>query len=214
VNDDVSKGRRRSIRLSGYDYAQAGAYFVTIVARHRVSLFGEVANGEMRPNQFGRVVQSTWGELANHYSGVECDAFMLMPNHVHGIIVLADEGDVRESDVGAGLKSARGMAAGPNTVRAGLNPPLHWRKLFAVLKRFRRARLTNCAKHPVCRFGNAIITNMSFAMKTNCTASANTSQTIRCNGRWIGRIRCGPQIDQDKKPNCGRFDGGSIGGRV
>jgi putative transposase len=147
VNDDVSKRRRRSIRLSGYDYAQAGAYFVTIVARHRAPLFGEVANGEMRPNQFGRVVQSTWGELANHYSGVECDAFMLMPNHVHGIIVLADEGAVGESDVGAGLKPARGMA-GPNSVRAGFKPAPTLSEIIRGFKTFSARRINHLRHTP------------------------------------------------------------------
>jgi putative transposase len=89
VDDDVSKHHHRSIRLRGYDYTQAGAYFVTIVMRDRACLFGEVVNGEIRPNQFGRIVQSTWGELSDHYAGVECDAFMVMPNHFHGIVVIA-----------------------------------------------------------------------------------------------------------------------------
>jgi len=108
VNDDVSKHHRRSIRLRGYDYAQAGAYFVTIVTRDRVCLFGEVVNGEMLLNDRGGLIQSVWDELPDHYPGVKCDAFIVMPNHVHGIIVLANEGGVGESDVGAGLKPARG----------------------------------------------------------------------------------------------------------
>jgi putative transposase len=86
------KHHRRSIRLKGYDYTQAGAYFVTIVAFHRACLFGHIVDGKMRPNDAGRVVQMVWDELPNHYSDVQCDAFVVMPNHVHGIIVLVGAG--------------------------------------------------------------------------------------------------------------------------
>jgi putative transposase len=146
VNDDVSKRRRRWIRLSGYDYAQAGAYFVTIVGRHRACLFGEVVNDEMRPNQFGRIVQSTWDELPDHYAGVECDAFMAMPNHAHGIIVLADERGVGESDVGAGLKPARGI--GPDSVRAGLKPAPTLSEIIRGFKTFSARRVNELRETP------------------------------------------------------------------
>jgi len=118
----VEKQHRRSIRLHGYDYAQAGAYFVTIVVRDRACLFGAVDNGEMRPNQFGRIVQATWNELPHHYPGVGYDAFVVMPNHIHGVIGLVDDDGVGANNVGAGLKPARGVVAGPNSVRAGLKP--------------------------------------------------------------------------------------------
>jgi REP element-mobilizing transposase RayT len=97
---DPDKRGRRSIRLPGYDYAQAGAYFVTVVTKDRACLFGEIVNGQMRFNDGGRIIQSTWNELPKHYTGVECDAFVVMPNHVHGIIVLADDGVVGSDDVG------------------------------------------------------------------------------------------------------------------
>jgi putative transposase len=63
-------------------------------------MFGEVVNGAVQLNDFGRIVQIVWDELPNHYSGIECDAFVVMPNHVHGIVVLTD------LPVGAGLKPA------------------------------------------------------------------------------------------------------------
>ena len=84
--------RRRSIRLREYDYAQAGSYFVTIVTRERACLFGEIVDGEMQPNPIGRIVEATWSALPDHYPGVGGDAFVVMPNHVHGIIMLADDG--------------------------------------------------------------------------------------------------------------------------
>jgi len=83
MNHNSAKRQRRSIRLPGYDYAQAGGYFVTIVASDRACLFGETFEGEMRLNEYGRVIQLVWNELPGHYSTVECDAFVVMPNHVH-----------------------------------------------------------------------------------------------------------------------------------
>jgi REP-associated tyrosine transposase len=101
VKYDSQKYHRRSIRLRGHDYAQAGAYFVTIVAMGREGLFGKIVDGEMRLNVYGNVARSCWDDLPMHYSNAKLDAFVVMPNHVHGIIVL--KGD---NTVGAGLRPA------------------------------------------------------------------------------------------------------------
>ncbi|MBM3190823.1 MAG: transposase [Chloroflexi bacterium] len=87
---------RRSIRLRGYDYASAGAYFVTLCAQGKACLFGDVAGHEMVLNGAGEMVRRVWDELATHYPGVALDAFVLMPNHLHGIIVI--EGIAPASD--------------------------------------------------------------------------------------------------------------------
>ncbi|MFH0879097.1 MAG: transposase [Lentisphaerota bacterium] len=78
---------RRSIRLKGYDYSKEGVYFVTICVQERECLFGEVVNGEMVVNDAGARVQAVWDELPCHYPHVRLDAFVIMPNHVHGIVV-------------------------------------------------------------------------------------------------------------------------------
>ena len=88
---DPQKHHRRSIRLKGYDYSQAGAYFITIVAQARACLFGEVVDGEMRLNDAGRMV---WDDLPERFPGLELDAFGVMPNHVHGIIILTGRAPV------------------------------------------------------------------------------------------------------------------------
>ncbi|MEW6402686.1 MAG: hypothetical protein AB1649_12860 [Chloroflexota bacterium] len=82
---DPQKHHRQSIRLKGYDYSQAGAYFVTIVAWQREILFGDVVNGEMVLNRYGQIVLNAWLDLPNHYQHVVLGAFIIMPNHVHGI---------------------------------------------------------------------------------------------------------------------------------
>jgi putative transposase len=96
---------RRSIRLPGYDYSQPGAYFVTICTQDRAYLFGEVVNGEMRLNKYGQIVDDAWNDLSNHYAGLILDAFVIMPNHVHGVIVLTGD-PIWDGLVGAGLKPA------------------------------------------------------------------------------------------------------------
>lgn len=88
---DPNKLHRRSIRLEGYDYSQPGAYFVTICTYQREELFGQVKDGRMCPNRLGAIVQSTSCNLPYHYPHVKLDAFCLMPNHVHGILVLVDD---------------------------------------------------------------------------------------------------------------------------
>ncbi|MBI4790898.1 MAG: transposase [Chloroflexi bacterium] len=89
---DSFKHRRRSIRLRGYDYSQAGAYFVTICEVNRECIFGEIVDGEMCPNQFGEIVLKWWNELPNYYPPVALDEFVVMPNHLHGIIVITGVG--------------------------------------------------------------------------------------------------------------------------
>ena len=88
---DPNKHRRRSIRLPNYDYAQPGAYYVTIVASHRECWFGEVVNGEMRLNRYGEIVADTWQWLERQYSYVELGAWVVMPNHFHGILIIHDD---------------------------------------------------------------------------------------------------------------------------
>jgi hypothetical protein len=100
VRSHPERHYRRSIRLKGYDYRQAGAYFVTIVTQDLECLFGQVVEGQMRVNPFGEIVVWAWNDLPNHNPHVELDAFVVMPNHVHGIVLIVDD------LVGAGSKPA------------------------------------------------------------------------------------------------------------
>lgn len=77
---------RRSIRLKEYDYSQAGTYFVTVCAKDRACLFCSLKNAEVQPNQAGQMIMKWWSELPNKFHGVEVDEFIVMPNHIHGII--------------------------------------------------------------------------------------------------------------------------------
>jgi putative transposase len=92
---DVQKHHRRSPRLKGYDYCHAGAYFVTICTTGRECLFGEIQDGQMKMNDVGRMVEQCWLGIPGHFRHADLDAFVIMPNHIHGIIVLAETGEAK-----------------------------------------------------------------------------------------------------------------------
>jgi putative transposase len=80
--------QRKSPRLQGYDYAQAGAYFVTICTHERQHLFCEVEGEDMCLTPLGAIAATCWDTIPSHYPDVDLDAFVVMPNHIHGILVL------------------------------------------------------------------------------------------------------------------------------
>jgi hypothetical protein len=100
MNADPLSNRRRSIRLPKHDYSSHGAYFVSLCTHNRERLFGEVIDDEMRPNELGRIVQTAREGLARHYPDVELDAFVVMPNHVHGIVVILANGVAEANPIG------------------------------------------------------------------------------------------------------------------
>lgn len=114
-NHDTEKHyRRRSIRLKDYDYSQAGAYFVTICTKDKQCLFGEIVEGKMRLNKIGRMVEKTWRDIPTRFPSVELDEYIVMPNHIHGSIVI----------VGATLAVARSKKPDSRRAGASLAPTL------------------------------------------------------------------------------------------
>ncbi|NEQ45030.1 MAG: hypothetical protein F6K00_16290 [Leptolyngbya sp. SIOISBB] len=90
--------RRRSIRLRHYDYTAPGFYFVTICTHQRQHLFGKIHNGGMVLNDAGQAAQAYWQRLAQHFGNIRLDAFVVMPNHVHGIIEIVAWPDLSDAD--------------------------------------------------------------------------------------------------------------------
>ncbi len=78
------------MRLRSYDYSQAGAYFVTICTHNREILFGEIANRKMMLNQAGRIVADEWSKSVRIRVEIELDAWVVMPNHLHGIVIITN----------------------------------------------------------------------------------------------------------------------------
>lgn len=115
---DPTRHHRRSIRLRGYNYSQKGIYFVTLCTQNREHLFGQIVNGEMKMNDAGRMVEFTWHDLPNHNNHIVLDEFVVMPDHVHGIILI--------TDIGAG------------SVRAGSEPaPTAHHPLSEIVRQFK-----------------------------------------------------------------------------
>ncbi len=85
---DERQHHRRSIRLRGYDYTQAGAYFITVCTHDGACVFGDVVDGVMQLNECGAIVRDCWMAIPDHFLQTALDEFVIMPNHVHGIVVL------------------------------------------------------------------------------------------------------------------------------
>ncbi|HLO16706.1 MAG TPA: transposase [Anaerolineales bacterium] len=103
---DPQKHHRHSIRLTNYDYAQPGGYFITIVTYQRALLFGKIVNTEMQLNDFGKIADECWRAIPNHFLNVELGAYVIMPNHVHGIIVIHENRMTMNSSSSVGARHA------------------------------------------------------------------------------------------------------------
>jgi putative transposase len=86
MNYNLAIHHRRSIRLKGYDYSQVGLYFITICCNDRACLFGQIHNGLMILNDAGKIAQQCWAEIPAHFPNVVLHEFIVMPNHIHGIL--------------------------------------------------------------------------------------------------------------------------------
>ena len=96
-NPDIHK--RKSIRFKGYEYSQAGLYFITICVQNRECRFGKIENDEMISNEYGTFAFNQWEKLPERFANFDLDVFQIMPNHMHGIIALHE-------NVGAGFTPA------------------------------------------------------------------------------------------------------------
>jgi putative transposase len=105
----VNPRNRKSIRLKGYHYSQPGHYFITICTHQRAHLFGKITRGKMVLNAMGVVADECWRAVPDHYPNVRLDEFVVMPNHVHGVLQIGETvGAIQESppNVGANAHGA------------------------------------------------------------------------------------------------------------
>jgi REP element-mobilizing transposase RayT len=137
---------RKNLRLQDFDYSSQNAYFITICTQNKGCLFGEVEHDKMRLNQYGIIAEDCWKDLGNHYPGISNDIFMVMPNHVHGTIIVSCE------------NGREGSKPSPTK-------PTHLSEIVRALKRIRLKELTHSDKHQAFRCGSAVITNMLFGTK-------------------------------------------------
>ncbi len=133
--------KRRSLRLPGYDYRNDGVYFVTVCAHQKRCIFGEILNGTMILNECGFIVEEEWLRAELIRPNVELEMYVLMPNHLHGVIVLRDEHDKQ--------KMNSDLAATPisSTLKAGSLGAIIGQFKSVASKRIRR--LKNPPERPI-----------------------------------------------------------------
>jgi REP element-mobilizing transposase RayT len=122
---DPEKHHRRSVRLRGYDYSQPGEYFLTLCIEEMRTLFGRVLNGRMELNAFGEIADQEWRKSSTMRHELELDEWVVMPNHLHGIVRIVNRDD--------GIVGAQGLVPSPELGKSGvgaqglvpLRPALH-----------------------------------------------------------------------------------------
>jgi REP element-mobilizing transposase RayT len=127
---------RRSIRLKCFDYTKPGAYFVTICTFERQMLLGEIAGDQMRPNEFGAIVNEEWWASEKHRPEISLDAWIVMPNHVHGIVLIKPP-DAELATAVTPTRNLKSRITAPNAVPGD-------------------RRGTACRAHPLERFGKPV----------------------------------------------------------
>ena len=100
-----NKYRIKSTRLKHWDYSSPGAYFITICTKNRELFFGEIVYGKIKLSQIGKIVKNFWMEIPKHYPNVNLDEFVLMPDHVHGLIFIGNSFSVVETCHGMSLQT-------------------------------------------------------------------------------------------------------------
>lgn len=107
MNDKyLNKYRISSARLQTWDYANKGAYFITICTKDRHHYFGHVINGKMVLTNAGVIADILWHEIKNHNKNIELGEFIVMPNHVHGILILDGKNDLMAVETGHALSQS------------------------------------------------------------------------------------------------------------
>lgn len=191
---DPERHHRRSLRLPGHDYASSGAYFVTLVAYERACWFGEVVdagvNCQVMRSEYGRIAREEWFCTAQRRPNVILheDEFVVMPNHVHGIIW------IMEDEVGAQRRCAPTMH--------DHNPSLYVApgSLGAIVRAYKSAvarRINALRKPPERLCGSAIIMSTLSAVRRNWRSSRSTSRTTPPNGTKTGKT-LPPLTEQDR----------------
>ena len=116
-----STHHRRSIRLKGYDYSQEGLYFITLCTQNRACLFGKIENGKMILNDAGQIANECWLNISNHFPNVMLHEFIIMPNHVHGIIQLVGANNYSPEKISSEFSSPENISQELNS--SELNSP-------------------------------------------------------------------------------------------
>jgi REP element-mobilizing transposase RayT len=142
MSNNNDSHRRRSLRLQNFNYAAAGAYFVTICTHQRAEVFGHIEANTVTLSSAGKVIESVWEEIPAHHASVAPDEFVVMPNHIHGILVIHESpagARVIESDSTSASVEAQFIAPKSASERVEQN---HTAMVGAIVRAF-KARCTH-----------------------------------------------------------------------
>ena len=168
-----NKYRVESVRLKGWDYSSNGFYFITICVKNRECLFGKIVAWEMALNEYGKIVNQCWHDLPNHYDNIKLDAFGIMPNHIHGIMIVDNNDILSASSVETGFKpvsTTTTIPSSPTTTSTPAQMPNKKRhglfEFVRALKTFSARRINIIRKPPGTpvwqpRFHDHIIRNQN-----------------------------------------------------
>jgi len=128
--DVPNRPRGLPLRLRGYDYSQAGFYYVTICTQERYCFFGKVIEGNVHLNDGGKIVQSVWDDLPRRFPSVTLDEYIIMPNHMHGIIIQSGESNTTKPAPVLGQIIRAFKAVSTVRIRRSLWPEFAWQDDF------------------------------------------------------------------------------------
>jgi len=169
---DPEVHHRRSIRLKGHDYSRPGAYFVTTFIHGRESIPGTIVDDALRLSKAGQIVRGVWMNLPRHYPNIQLDEFCIMPNHIHGVIIILDnprpcrggsrwDGSCRGvSHLSEKVPLPEGETSGEGCLPAReTRPPpidIRYRNSSGRINRFRRSRSMSSETRQGCRYGKVV----------------------------------------------------------
>ena len=139
---------RRSVRLKGYDYRRQGMYFVTVCLHGRVPHFGEVVEGQMCLSENGRRTQEVWFGLPDRFGTIELDEWMVMPDHIHGILVLNDPHfEHHRATLGEIVRTYKAVTT--RLIRSSGTPEFAWQRSYheRIIRIFNPLELTNIRQY-------------------------------------------------------------------
>lgn len=133
-----NKYRISSARLQSWDYGSTGAYFITICTDDREYFFGEIMNDEMQLNAAGKLAEKYWLEIPDHFRFIQLANFVVMPNHVHGILIIDktnnNDGDPVETRLIASLPTDNPTPTEINGGFAGTKNPMFHHNISRIIR--------------------------------------------------------------------------------
>ncbi len=162
--------RNKSLRYAGRDYSLPGKYFVTICTAHRTKWFGRVMNGEMHLSEIGHIASQLWYEIPDHFPVISLDAFIVMPNHIHGIIVINRSVEPWTGSLHATILPPNGITHPPNKTMSSISPKSG--SLSVVVRSYKSA-----------------VSNHSHKLDSSFSWQPNFHDNIICTKGQLSRIR-------------------------